>query len=382
MNSRRTVNLPNLILAIVVVLCPLAGLKAPAAELRDVLASAKSEYETAVAEIEVERARQVEAATVQYLQRLEGLLNQCMDQRQLETAFAVKTEMERVRERAPVTEADLKRGLVLHFTFDKAEAGGRVTDQSGLHHDGRAVGAHWTSAGRRGGGFEFGPVSNYISVSNNDSLNPRQLTLAVWIKTVKKDSYFRRIMDKCFDDGFALSMGGDWKGETSRGQVQMEIGWASKEVCACHSGIQVADGRWHHVAATFDGITQQLYVDGAPAGKPARCKKPSDLARNSYPLTIGLDRSNPDVASGEDKASFAGSMDEVMVFDRALSAKEVRKLCDSQAAVPIAASGPAAGAAPGAQAADRLKAAKELYDQGLMTKDEYEKKVKEIINEL
>ena len=39
---------------------------------------------------------------------------------------------------------------------------GKVTDRSGTGNHGQAVGARWTAQGKRGGGFEFGPVEHYI----------------------------------------------------------------------------------------------------------------------------------------------------------------------------------------------------------------------------
>jgi hypothetical protein len=349
-----------------------------AVEGREALAVAKTDYEAGLTAIEFAKSQRLEVATAAYLQHLQTLFDRCLDERQLETASAVKTEMDRVRERAPVTEADLKRGLVLHFTFDKAEPAGRVVDQSGQGNDGRAVGAHWTASGRRGGGFSFGPVDNYIRVPNHDSLNPRQITLAAWIRTERRDKYWRRIIDKMQDQGFAFTIVGDFPGKSWQGQFF----WRIKDRWM-FSGLPVADGRWHHVAATYNGLEQRLYLDGVPAGSPLPRPDLTELPRNQYDLTIGLDRADPnDVGTDHGRASFDGTMDEVMMFEWALSAKEIRKLYEIQAAAPVPATPTKAGAAPGAQAADRLKAAKELYDQGLMPKDEYEKKVKEIINEL
>ena len=94
------------------------------------------------------------------------------------------------------------------------------------------------------------------------------------------------------------------------------------------SGVPVADGRWHHVVATFDGAEQRLYMDGQQAGNPTRWK--GDPTRNAHDLTIGLARSTPEEGADFGKASFDGSMDDLMVFSRALSAKEVRALFDSQ----------------------------------------------------
>ena len=82
----------------------------------------------------------------------------------------------------------------------------------------------------------------------------------------------------------------------------------------------VADGNWHHLVATYDDTTGErlLYVDGELGAK--------DMARgrfreNAYPIQIGK---RADMAP-----CFVGTIDEVMLFNRALSAEEVRQLCGS-----------------------------------------------------
>jgi hypothetical protein len=249
-----------------------------------------------------------------------------------------------------VSSDDLKRGLILHFNFDAA-VGEKVHDLSGHGNEGEAVGIQWVANGHRGGSVRFGLTNSYIRVPNNDALNPPQLTLAAWIKTSYKDWVWRRIFDKCTGRGYDLTMGGDMKGNSWQGQVALEAGpaWVT-------SRIQVADGRWHHVAGTFDGSELRLYVDGQPAGKPV--PKKGELARTAYDLTIGANRSNPNAALGEVGASFNGMMDDVMMFNRALSAKEVRMLFESQVVAPATGRSPSAGTQGNPDAIERLKQAK------------------------
>jgi hypothetical protein len=133
-------------------------------------------------------------------------------------------------------------------------------------------------------------------------------------------------------------------------------------------------------------------LDGLPVGKTGY--KVGEIPHTPYDLTIGANRSNPDAALGEVGSSFNGMMDDVMVFNRALSAAEVKALYDLQKTatdVPLAIPAPQpkntpAKAAPPAQnkpaAAERLKQVKDLYDQGLINKDEYDKKRQEILDSM
>jgi RNA polymerase sigma factor (sigma-70 family) len=246
---------------------------------------------------------------------------------------AIKTK--HARANAPVTATSLREGLVLDMTFDQDEAGsgvimdssgkargGKITDNSGKENHGVAAGVHWTADGQRGGAYEFTADGDEIVISNNKSLNPKQLTLAAWIKTSYTDDKWRRIFDKSWDQGYDLTMGGDWHGLSYRGQVGIEIGPRLKFI---RSGIVVADGKWHHVAGTFDGNEEIVYVDGRPVGSPVPWKKP--VPSNSFNLTIGSNRSTPSEESG---LSFIGLIDEPMMWNRALSTNEIAFLYQSQ----------------------------------------------------
>jgi hypothetical protein len=272
---------------------------------------------------------------------------------------------------------NLRQALVLYFDFDTEPArGGTIPDRSGHGNDGRAVGVQWVRDGHRGGALKFGLTDSYLTVANKDEVNPPHLTMAAWINTAYSDAIWRRIFDKGTGQGYDLTMGGDFQGKSSRGQVCLEPGktWAP-------SGIHVTDGQWHHVAGTFDGQDARVYVDGRPAGRPKHWV--GELPHTPYDLTIGANRSNP--AKEEVNQSFNGLMDDVMMFNRALSADEIQALFQSQGGVlgpKPAPAAPSAGTANQASPAERLKKLKDLLDQGLINQDQYNLKKKEILDAL
>jgi hypothetical protein len=199
-------------------------------------------------------------------------------------------------------------------------------DKSGHGNNGQAVAVEWVAEGHRGGAASFGKDNSYITVPNNEDLNPHHLTLAAWINTSYSDPVWRRIFDKGTGKGYVLSMcGDDRQGHSFRGEVDVEPGktWT-------HSVIKVADGQWHHVAGTYDGADAVIYVDGQHA---QRRHWVGDVPFTTYALTIGANRSNPEAALGEVGASFNGMMDDVMMFNRALSAGEIQALFKSQGGV-------------------------------------------------
>ncbi|MGA8170461.1 MAG: LamG-like jellyroll fold domain-containing protein [Methylocystis sp.] len=77
----------------------------------------------------------------------------------------------------------------------------------------------------------------------------------------------------------------------------------------------VNDGVWHHLVATFDGRNHRLYLDGMLQGSAA-------LVTNtalSGDLYIGGPHQSPSIF-------FDGAIDEVRVYNRAISAQEVAQL--------------------------------------------------------
>ena len=227
---------------------------------------------------------------------------------------------------APVTQASLREGLVLHLTCDRDEAGsGTITDSSDQGNHGRASGVRWTAEGKKGGAYEFTADGDEIVVPNNKALNPKQLTLAAWIKTAYTDDKWRRIFDKSYTLGYALSIAGDWQKNKWRGLASLEMGPGTHFILTRKN---VADGQWHQVVATFDGTVESLFVDGKLEARPLRWKKGEKLGSSDFNLVIGCNRSN--LKEDDLGSSFRGLIDEPMMWNRALSTNEVAFLYQSQ----------------------------------------------------
>jgi len=249
--------------------------------------------------------------------------------------------------------ADFPQGLVLHFNFDQAETGGVITDRTG-RNNGRAFGAKWTSTGKQGGAYEFPSSNSYIQVTNTPFLNATQATFAVWFKTSRSDSIGRYIFDKLADRGYALSIAGESK---NKGKLCFGVNGHY-----CLGDSVVTDGAWHHGAATFDGENLKLYVDGQLQKQVVSWR--GEITVNTNDLTIGMNRSNP--LPEEQGRSFDGAIDDLMVFNHALSDAEVK--------IVVASVKPKFTKD---QVARRLIELKDLYDRGLILKDFYDRKVKE-----
>jgi hypothetical protein len=71
---------------------------------------------------------------------------------------------------------------------------------------------------------------------------------------------------------------------------------------------------WTHIAVTYDGAMQRIYVNGVEAGSRAQT---GPIAVGNGALRIGGNNAFTD-------EFFSGVIDEVRIFNRALTAAEIR----------------------------------------------------------
>jgi hypothetical protein len=84
-------------------------------------------------------------------------------------------------------------------------------------------------------------------------------------------------------------------------------------------------GEWHHVAATYDGVTWRLYVDGRlDAEREANAEPRHDSIQH---FGLGTAYNSQGVAAG----GLAGALDEVRVYSRALGAEDIARTMYSTA---------------------------------------------------
>ena len=130
-------------------------------------------------------------------------------------------------------------------------------------------------------------------------------TIEAWIKTTNAGTSFRGIVVREFHYGIFLDnnqlMSYNWTGNGNSGATT-------------YTGATLNDNQWHHVALTFQtGVTNgsQLYLDGVPVGGPFTHFENVQAAN----FRIGT--------NGLVGQFFQGSIDQVKIYGRALSAAEI-----------------------------------------------------------
>src|SRR5690606_16948758 len=81
-----------------------------------------------------------------------------------------------------------------------------------------------------------------------------------------------------------------------------------------------SDGNtWVHLAATYDGETMRVYVDGEEDN--SRAFERTAIASNGSPLAIGRDLGGA--------GSFTGALDDVRIYNAALAAADIAQLAET-----------------------------------------------------
>jgi hypothetical protein len=185
-----------------------------------------------------------------------------------------------------------------------------AADASGNNNTGTLSGATWSTLGLYGHGtaLSFDGVSNLVLVNNAPSLNlTNGMTVSAWVFPTAAQTGWRTIVQRAVDAYFlhASSDAGGLRpaaGGTFNGNGNTVVGPAA-----------IAVNTWTHLAATYDGTTLRLFVNG---NQVSTTNVNGLLQTNSNPLRIG-----GNVPYGE---YFQGRIDDVRIYNRPQTAAEIQ----------------------------------------------------------
>ncbi len=210
------------------------------------------------------------------------------------------------------------RGLVGYWSFNDG-SGTKATDFSGQSHVGTLT--NIASPATATSGWADGKVARALAFDGTDDFVTGSMsgfntgtsarTIAGWIKMTDTSSVkVPFVYGSCGsgNDGKAFGV------YLSSSEVLNFWGCGTADFS---TGVTVSTDVWHHIAVTYDGTNVKVYVDGAQAGATTA----RTLGVGSAAWVAGSDGS-VDTAD----YPFAGSIDEVRVYTRALSQSEVASL--------------------------------------------------------
>jgi hypothetical protein len=221
----------------------------------------------------------------------------------------------------PEMELDPDRGLIAYLPLDETEPGSLALDLSGYGHDGTpSQNPPLPASSVAPVGFAnprslaFNGVDQLLDLGDPPSLDiAGEITLSAWIRPLAFDAY-RNVVAHGFrwmpNEEVSLRIhDGAFEFTTWNGMDHMV-------------SAPIAEGdldSWHHLAGVYAGGAYRLYRDGELIAEQAEPFGPTPV---DAPWAVG-GRSTP--TPGEARF-FSGLIDDVRIYERALSADEVRAL--------------------------------------------------------
>ncbi len=217
--------------------------------------------------------------------------------------------------------ADLTSGLIAYYPFD-----GNALDASGNGNHGipnANTGLTTGHAGAANSAYLFNGINSQITIPSSVSLESptNQITMAAWILLYGNSrvgaAFWPLLMkSNSSENAFMYRMSGDLYGFGAAFNT-----WGTQG----GSAYAFALNTWTFVAVTYDGANERQYVNGVLNGTQARA---ITMVADTRPLVIGGDM--PGIYE-----SFWGKIDDVRIYNRALSAAEIGQLANQTTAVPI-----------------------------------------------
>jgi hypothetical protein len=219
---------------------------------------------------------------------------------------------------------DPASGIVACCRFD--EGSGTIAHDSCGDNDGNLVGdPNWID-GISGKALSFDGQNDYVEVPDDDALDPtstQEITIAAWVyittyEAQTASNYFG-IVGKTATTGrdygnYVFCIANDNDGSTV-GKLRFVLHDATGFV-SVYSNSLVPKNQWVHVAFTHDvSKNSKFFINGALDALDTSTIT-EHFANSNKPFTIGHTNSYWDY--------FYGSMDEVLLYNRALSATEIQ----------------------------------------------------------
>ena len=184
-----------------------------------------------------------------------------------------------------------------------------MTDLSGNGATGLLAGATTTVAGKLGQALSFDGATNEVTVSNPPNLNIPAYTISGWFKTTN-GAYQALIYEKY------STFNANQKVFISSNQISFDASDDIGTSLDCSPPANLTDGTWHHFALVQTTTTTgKMYID--------------DIVQCTSSGSVTSFSGSPNLFLGSDSngsIKYTGSLDDVRIYNRALSPTDVARL--------------------------------------------------------
>ncbi len=204
----------------------------------------------------------------------------------------------------------LTDGLVGMWSFDGPDmADITAYDRSGQGNDGTLTNGPDRTFGKVGQALEFDGVDDYVLVGHSTDYKPvDEMTIAGWMRANDWDVTFDITRTGPTQMRLFAAVGG------GNEYPSMYLNFDSAGGTLCQDTLSMDSEQWYYFAGVYDSNDMIVYVNGSEF---KRCN-------------VGLDTINQDANDlliGKSGSNFAdGIIDEVRIYNRALSEQEIRRL--------------------------------------------------------
>ncbi len=220
--------------------------------------------------------------------------------------------------------------LVCHLQMEEG-SGMNLNDSSPYGNNGTTIGSPTWTTGKIGQALSLDGSTQYATVADASSLDiSTAITLAAWVKPAGASASTQYVIKKATqggvagtDDGYEISL-------SSAGKVFVRFNQAtSGDTYRINSvtSYPLNSSAWMHIAATYDQNTglMKLYVNGVQ--ESGDLAGPAAILTNNLPLGIG--------AQGNGVSKFNGLLDDVRVYNTALTASQILALATVAPNAPV-----------------------------------------------
>ena len=197
---------------------------------------------------------------------------------------------------------DLEEGLALYLPLND-DGGEEAMDASGNENNGILKGCKWTDEGKFKGALHFSADASMTIPSSESLLIQEGITLSLWFFYEEKGAVEQR--------GIFCPESWNLDLVNSGGRVEIHNNGAYH---GCVNSKPPSAGQWYLITGTYDQSAMRFYLNGE---KTADCPLAGKIDGSGSPITVGNTGWGP---------AMIGIYDEIRIYNRALTDKEVKAL--------------------------------------------------------